>query len=158
MKDEITTKEEQIEMLNDKLIVQEHELGKMKALKANLDKLNKLEEQLEEKDNLIAELKKKVAVQEEAINAWIEAVDAKKKVVKQQASQIEELLKENELNAGKLTEHLKRIEDLHVNNEQLTSSKKALADDLEVSKKDLEEEKHKTKTLSDRIKALEMQL
>jgi uncharacterized coiled-coil protein SlyX len=45
--------------------------------------LNKLEEQLEEKDNLIAELKKKVAVQEEAINAWIEAVDAKKKVVKQ---------------------------------------------------------------------------
>ena len=82
MKDEITTKEEQIEMLNDKLIVQEHELGKMKGLKANLEKLNKLEEQLEEKDNLIAELKKKVAVQEEAINAWIEAVDAKKKVVK----------------------------------------------------------------------------
>jgi len=83
MKDEIVTKEEQIEMLNDRLIVQEHELGKMKGLKADLSKLNKLELELEEKDNLIAELKKKVAVQEEAINAWIEAVDAKKKVVKQ---------------------------------------------------------------------------
>ena len=83
MKDEIVQKEEQIEMLNDRLIVQEHELGKLKGLKDNLGKLNKLELELEEKDNLIAELKKKVAVQEEAINAWIEAVDAKKKVVKQ---------------------------------------------------------------------------
>ena len=83
MKDEIVTKDEQIEILNDRLIVQEHELGKFKKLQADLSKLNQLELELEEKDNLIAELKKKVAVQEEAINAWIEAVDAKKKVVKQ---------------------------------------------------------------------------
>lgn len=82
LKDELTLKDEQIELLNDKLIVQEHELGKMKGLKENLNKLNNLEDQLEEKDNLIAELKKKVGVQEEAINAWIEAVDAKKKTLK----------------------------------------------------------------------------
>jgi BMFP domain-containing protein YqiC len=47
---------------------------------------------------------------------------------------------------------------LNVSNGQLTSSKKLLAEELDVSKKDLAQEKQKTKTQADRIKALEAQL
>lgn len=47
-----------------------------------MDKLTSLEEQLDQKDQTIAELKKKIMVQEEAIASWIEAMDEKKKAVK----------------------------------------------------------------------------
>jgi hypothetical protein len=50
------------------------------------------------------------------------------------------------------------LEDLTASNGQLTSSKKLLSEDLDVTKQDLAAEKLKTKTQSDRIKALEMQL
>lgn len=73
-------------------------------MKGDLEKLTKLEEDLESKDTLIAELKKKIAVQEEAINAWIEAMDEKKKALKEKTYAFEELLKENETNNGKIVE------------------------------------------------------
>jgi hypothetical protein len=47
-----------------------------------MTKLTSLEEQLDQKDQTIAELKKKVLVQEEAIASWIEAMDDKKKAVR----------------------------------------------------------------------------
>ena len=59
-------------------------------MKADLDKLTKLEEASEAKDTLIAELKKKIAVQEEAINAWIDAMDEKKKALKEKTFAFEE--------------------------------------------------------------------
>jgi hypothetical protein len=44
-----------------------------------LDKLKSLEKESDRKDNEIAELRKKVQQQEDAINQWIEVMDEKKK-------------------------------------------------------------------------------
>ncbi len=48
-------------------------------MKDSLDKLKKLEGDLDKKDSTISELKKKIMIQEEAISSWIEAMDEKKK-------------------------------------------------------------------------------
>ena len=47
---EIQVQENQIASLNDKLIVQDHELKKLRETKMNMDKLKGLEEQLDKKD------------------------------------------------------------------------------------------------------------
>jgi hypothetical protein len=50
-------------------------------LKSSLEKLKTLEKELDKKDSTIAELKKKVMIQEEAINQWIATMDEKKKQI-----------------------------------------------------------------------------
>lgn len=96
LKDEIAAKDAQIDMLNDRIIVQDHELKELRSLKGNLDKLRQLEDQLDGKDQTIAELKKKVAVQEEAISSWIEAMDERKNMMKEKQAVIDKLEPENE--------------------------------------------------------------
>jgi len=96
LKDEVTAKDSQIEMLNDRIIVQDHELKELRSLKGNLDKLRQLEDQLDGKDQTISELKKKVAVQEEAISSWIEAMDERKNIMKEKQALIDKLEPENE--------------------------------------------------------------
>ena len=59
-------------------------------------KLTSLEDQLDQKDQSIAELKKKVLVQEEAIASWIEAMDDKKKAVKTHQTKVDDLKKDND--------------------------------------------------------------
>lgn len=67
-----------IDQLHDKIIVQDHELKELRSLKDNLERLKELESQLDQKDQQIAELTKKVHVQEEAIASWVEALEEKK--------------------------------------------------------------------------------
>lgn len=83
MKDELEEKSKLIEQLNDKIIVQDHELQQLRSLKENLNRLKDLEDQLDHKDQTISELKKKVVVQEEAIASWIEAMEEKKNLIKE---------------------------------------------------------------------------
>ena len=127
LKDEIEEKTQLIEQLNDKIIVQDHELQKLRGLKDDLAKLTKLEQDAESKDTLIAELKKKVAVQEEAINAWIEAMDEKKKALKEKNFAFDELLKENEENNKKIVELTTQIEKLTIENTSLAESNNNLS-------------------------------
>jgi uncharacterized coiled-coil protein SlyX len=61
-----------------------------------MSKLTALEEQLDSKDQTIAELKKKVMVQEEAITSWIEAMDEKKKALRHLQFKADDLAKEND--------------------------------------------------------------
>ena len=72
-------RDKQIEVLNDRVLTQDHELRQLRSLKDSLTQLKKLEKDLDVKDNQIAELKKKTMIQEEAIGQWIEAMDEKKR-------------------------------------------------------------------------------
>ena len=85
---------------------------------------------MESKDTLIAELKKKVAVQEEAINAWIEAMDEKKKALKEKNFAFDELLKENEATNKKIVELTAQIEKLTVENASLAESNDNLSNNI----------------------------
>ena len=82
MKDEIEEQKSIIEQLNDRIIVQDHELQQLRPLKVTLKGIKSMEVQLDEKEQKIAELKKKVVVQEEAIASWIGDMEDKKKVIK----------------------------------------------------------------------------
>ena len=79
LQNEIDVRDKQIEVLNDRVLTQDHELRQLRALKDSLAQLKKLEKDLDVKDNQIAELKKKTMIQEEAIGQWIEAMDEKKR-------------------------------------------------------------------------------
>jgi hypothetical protein len=55
-------RDKQIEVLNDRVLTQDHELRQLRALKDSLAQLKKLERDLDLKDNQIAELKKKTMI------------------------------------------------------------------------------------------------
>ena len=88
LQDEIELRDKQIEVLNDRVLVQDHELRELRNLKNSLDQLKKLEKELDKKDSVISEMKKKVMIQEEAIGQWIEAMDEKKKQITDKDKQI----------------------------------------------------------------------
>ncbi len=55
-------RDKQIEVLNDRVLTQDHELRQLRSLKDSLTQLKKLEKDLDVKDNQIAELKKKTMI------------------------------------------------------------------------------------------------
>lgn len=52
-------------------------MRELKSLRDSLDRLNILEQQLDAKDQELAEVQKKSAVQEEAIASWVDVVGKK---------------------------------------------------------------------------------
>jgi hypothetical protein len=62
LQNEIDVRDKQIEVLNDRVLTQDHELRQLRALKESLAQLKKLERDLDLKDNQIAELKKKTMI------------------------------------------------------------------------------------------------
>ena len=81
--------------MNDKLIVQDHELQKLKNSKMQVDKLKALEEQLDAKDKSIAELRKKLMMAEEGIQGWLDSIEQKKKLIKEKEKRCDDLEAEN---------------------------------------------------------------
>ena len=88
---EIQVQENKMKGMADKLIVQDHELGKLRETKLNVEKLKSLEKQLDEKDKTIAELKKKVMMQEEGIVGWMDSIEKKKAIIKEKEKRCDDL-------------------------------------------------------------------
>ena len=88
---EIQVQENKMKGMADKLIVQDHELGKLRETKLNVEKLKSLEKQLDEKDKTIAELKKKVMMQEEGIVGWMDSIEKKKQLIKEKEKRCDDL-------------------------------------------------------------------
>ncbi len=82
----------------------DHELRELRNLKSSLDKLKKLEKDLDTKDLAISELKKKIMIQEEAISSWIEAMDEKKKQIAEKDKKVMALEDEKEVLTNKNSE------------------------------------------------------
>ena len=53
-------RDKQIEMLNDRIVVMDHELRELRQYKQTLESLKKLELELDAKDNTISDQKKKI--------------------------------------------------------------------------------------------------
>lgn len=106
------------------------------------------------KDQTIAELKKKVAVQEEAISSWIEAMDERKNIMKEKQALIDQLEPENEALQQKVTslteENEKLRQDAGKTSEQIT----ILQDLVEGAEADLKKEKLKSEGLEDKVNQL----
>ena len=81
--------------MSDKIIVQDHELQKLRNSKMQVDKLKALEEQLDAKDKSIAELRKKLMMAEEGIQGWLDSIEQKKKLIKEKEKRCDDLEAEN---------------------------------------------------------------
>jgi len=110
--------------------VQDHELKQLRQVKDNLDHLKNIESQLDEKDQTIAELKKKVMVQEEAISSWIEAMDTRKKENKELQSKVDVFEKETEMIYKKMAQLKEDYERVNKENVKATNQKNELANQL----------------------------
>ena len=158
LKDEISQKEQQIEQLNDRIIVQDHELKQLRSLKDNLNKLKALEEQLDKKDQTISELKKKVMVQEEAISSWIEAMDDKKRQLKEKQLIIDSLEKDAEQSNAKMAKMKEDLAKVTKENTANADRASSLSKQLAGTESELQAEIKLNEELKDRVKELEAEL
>ena len=62
LQDEIQIRDTQIDLLNDRLIIMDHELKELREVKQSIEQLKKLEKELDQKDHSISELKKKIMI------------------------------------------------------------------------------------------------
>ena len=100
LENEISARDKQIDLLNDRVVVLDHELRELRGLRDSLDALKSLEQgndgllnraEARKKDQVIAELRRKAMAQEEAIGKWIEALDQKNALLKARDEQLAQL-------------------------------------------------------------------
>jgi hypothetical protein len=60
LENEIEVRDKQIDLLNDRVLVLDHENKQLQGLKSSLEKLKSLEKECDRKDGEIVDLKKKV--------------------------------------------------------------------------------------------------
>ena len=71
-------RDKQIEMLNDRIVVMDHELRELRQYKQTLESLKKLELELDAKDNTISDQKKKIMSIEDQNQSFKEQVEQTK--------------------------------------------------------------------------------
>ena len=94
--EELEHAQKKIEELNGQIIALDHENREFKSLRGSLERLSQLEQQLDSKDQELAEALKKGAVQEEAIASWAEVVEGKDKELAEKDEQMVKLRSEIE--------------------------------------------------------------
>ena len=85
----------------------------MEAYRQAKDKLNRLsglEQQLDEREKMIADLKKQVMSQESSIQGWLDTIDQKKKIIRDKEQWAMRLEEENVALATNNAESAKTIE------------------------------------------------
>lgn len=133
-------------------MIKEHQYhDELKKAEKAMEQLKELEKQLDHKDNNISELKKKNMMQEGAIASWIEAMDEKKKLLKDKEKRCNEMEQEIQSLMKRNAQFKHSQEKLE---EELIEAQASLAK-LEVDKQNLEQLDGDNNFLRRRVQELE---